>query len=96
MKQNIDCSRHTKDVAGVTDMKMLAEMIGNLHYETLTELLGRLAEKISLDGHKDEEKDRVKLSEQLYYVAGYLSKASIHSGWAWEISKPFMVGNEGK
>lgn len=85
-----DCSRHKKEVAGIADMKQLAEMVGDLHYESLTEFLCALAEKISMDGHKDEANYREKLAEQLYNVAGYLAKASIHSGWAWEICKPFM------
>lgn len=89
-----NCSQHTKEVAGISDMKELAEMIGDLHYETLSEFIGALAEKISYDGHKDETNGKTKLSEQLYYVAGYLAKASIHSSWAWQISKPFIQINE--
>lgn len=86
-----DCCRHKKEIAGTSDMKVLADMIGDLHYETLTELLGALAEKISMDGHKDESNGREKLAEQLYNVAGLISKAQIHCNWAWQISKPFMT-----
>jgi len=38
-----DCSQHKKEVAGILDMKVLAEMIGDLHYETLAEFLNSLA-----------------------------------------------------
>lgn len=85
-----DCSRHKKEVAGISDMKQLAEMVGDLHYESLTQFLGALAEKISMDGHKDEANYREKLAGQLSNVASCLAKASIHSRRAWEICKPFM------
>jgi hypothetical protein len=85
-----NCSQHKKEVAGISDMKELAEMIGDLHYESLAQFIGELANKISLDAHKDEGSGKEMLSEQLYTVAGYLAKASIHSEFAWQISKPFM------
>jgi hypothetical protein len=89
-----NCSQHKKEVAGISDMKELANLIGDLHYESLTELLGALAEKISMDGHKDEANGRMRLSQRLYTIAGYLCKASIHSSWAWKISEPYMQFKE--
>lgn len=85
-----DCSRHKKQVAGITDMKALAEMIGDLHYETMANLFNALAEKLFYDFHKDEAEGRIKLAacgRWLYYS---IHKASAGAERAWQISKPFM------
>lgn len=34
-----DCKNHKKEVAGISDMKVLAEAIGDLHYEALAEVV---------------------------------------------------------
>lgn len=85
-----DCSRHRKDVLGCADMKQLAEMIGDLHYETLAELMYRIAVKFKDDGNKDDASDRKKLATKLFYC--YNAAMVCHWGLkeAWEISKPFM------
>lgn len=85
-----DCSNHHKELFGQTDMKVVAEAIGNLHYETLALLLSELAVKISLDGWNDERKGRTDLAKNLFLVSGHLTKASIFTDWAYQISKPFM------
>lgn len=85
-----DCSRHKKEVAGITDMKLLAEMIGDLHYETLADLFKHLATKISLDSKKDKGEGKIDLSECLWQLSVFMAGAR---GWAedaWKISKPFM------
>ena len=85
-----DCSQHKKDLFGHSDMKEVAEAIGDLHYETLAELIDQLSKKISLDGLKDETHGRVELAANLFMVAGHLAKAHVFASWAYEISKPFM------
>jgi hypothetical protein len=85
-----DCSQHKKDVAGITDMKIVAEMIGDLHYETLSKLLGHLANKIEMDAWNDTKSGRANLGRALYDGAVYLKNARLFIGKAWEISKPFM------
>lgn len=85
-----DCSRHKKEVAGVTDMKQLAEMIGDLHYETLSDFLLELAEKIYKDGQNDFLNGRRMLSNRLFEAQYNIAKAHEFINQAWEISKPFM------
>lgn len=85
-----DCSKHTKEVAGISDMKVLAEMVGDLHYETLAVFLERLVDKLYLDATKDQSNGRYKLSCELNHAANCIYYAHINIESAWEISKPFM------
>jgi len=85
-----DCSKHKKDVAGITDMKVLAEMVGDLHYEALTDFMICLARKIDDDADVDFDAGRRKISAELYRVAFSIYDAKSAIQKAWEISKPFM------
>jgi len=89
-----DCSKHKKEVAGITDMKELAEMIGGLHYESLQNLLGYLSNNLYMDGLKDRGRKREKLGYALSDASDDLHKAAIHIQEAWQISKPFMTKNK--
>ena len=86
-----NCSQHQKEIAGITDMKVLAEMIGDLHYETLTELLEHLFLKIGSDGRKDLHAGRIKLGCKLLDAEVKLCMAFIEIKEAWNISKPYMT-----
>lgn len=88
--QQPDCGEHRRDVFGQNDMKALAEEIGNLHYETLAELLARLEGKIFKDSMKDKSGDRVKLYNSLFLASEHLQLASEYITKAWQISKPYM------
>lgn len=85
-----DCSQHKKEVAGISDMKVLAEMIGDLHYDSLFGLLENLYLKLESDANKDEGAGRSKLSSCLKNAASYLYLVSEEIREANEISKPFM------
>ncbi|MBS1915684.1 MAG: hypothetical protein JST87_05365 [Bacteroidetes bacterium] len=85
-----DCNKHKKEVAGVSDMKVLAEMIGDLHYEALSEFFEHLCDKITLDAAKDRANGRKKLADELDDAAAELLFASVAIEQAWNISKPFM------
>lgn len=85
-----DCSQHKRDIAGITDMKHLAEMIGDLHYETLSTLLNNLQQKLQSDAEKDFKAGRVKLSAELRNAGLKIDGAWWHIYNAWEISEPFM------
>ena len=85
-----DCKKHKKEVAGISDMKILAEMIGDLHYETLAELLAKLNQRIWEDSLKDRKEGRIKLAKELYRAASSLADAYNHIYDAWQISKPYM------
>ncbi len=86
-----NCSNHKKDVAGISDMKVLAEMIGDLHYETLTELLVELNIKLYRDSKRDCKIDRERLSHHLSEASFEMGKSAHHIYKAWQISKPFMT-----
>lgn len=45
-----DCSQHPKSLFGETDMKKVAEAIGDLHYKKLYALLKYLEVKLFIDG----------------------------------------------
>lgn len=85
-----DCSQHKRDIAGITDMQALGEMMGNLHYETLTELLRHLAIKINLDSVNDTNSGRKELGRNLYFASTHLELAFEWIENAWIVSKPFM------
>lgn len=89
-----NCSQHKKDLFGQTDMKVVAEAIGDLHYETLAELLLRLREKIGTDAKIDEEGNRTLLSKKLWLASGFLYQAYVNITIASAISKPFMKEKE--
>jgi hypothetical protein len=85
-----DCSKHKKDLFGETDMKKVAEAIGDLHYETLAVLLDQLSSKLYLDAAKDRADGRKMIAASLEYAASPIHEAHIFIEHAWQISKPFM------
>jgi putative IMPACT (imprinted ancient) family translation regulator len=86
-----DCSKHKKDIAGITDMKVLAEMIGDLHYETLAELFKELSKKFNQDSRKDWKNKRVQLSIRLKDASISTKSTFISINQLWQISEPFMI-----
>src|SRR5580765_1792808 len=90
--QMSNCSNHKKDVAGISDMKVLAEMIGDLHYGRLTELLYQLNAKLHNDGAKDMMAGRYHLAYALFEAADNCMEVKKAILKAWQISKPFMEG----
>lgn len=85
-----DCLTHKREVAGISNMTLLAEMIGNLHYQTLAELLFELQTKFHKDSMADLAKKRFKLAHQLRRASKWLYEASFDIENAWQISKPYM------
>lgn len=85
-----DCSTHRKDLNGLTDMKAVAESIGNLHYETLAELLLRLKEKLQDDSTKDKEGGRELLAKKLWLAAGGIYTGYVNITIASAVCKQFM------
>ena len=85
-----DCKNHKKEVAGISDMKVLAEAIGDLHYEALAELFGQLSAKIFKDAQKDDKAGRIALGSILYDLNYMLNACHNLANRAWTISKPFM------
>lgn len=85
-----NCSNHRKDLFGQTDMKVVAEAIGDLHYETLAKLLKEIGNKIFYDSRKDRENGRTKLASQLWQSSLHIGTASGYISEASKISEPFM------
>lgn len=90
------CETHKQDLFGEPDMKKVAEAIGDLHYKTLAELLGRLAVKILQDCYRDKLGGRTQLSYALDDAAENIKDAALHIEQAWIISKPFMTKKTNK
>lgn len=88
-----DCANHKKDLFGETDMKVVAEAIGDLHYETLFVLLRELSQKLKQDSRKDWSGNRVQLAGRLKAASTYIKNAYMAIAEAWQISKPFMKNN---
>jgi hypothetical protein len=86
----MDCSKHKKEVAGISDMKQLAEMIGDLHYETMCDFLSELRKKLHSDSRRDWKNRKVQLSNRLKTASLHIKAAYISINEAWQISKPFM------
>jgi hypothetical protein len=85
-----DCSKHKKEVGGISDMKVLAEAIGDLHYEALAEFLECLRDKIYADAGKDYDAGRYSLGGRLNHAAFFIGQAHLMIERAWKISEPFM------
>lgn len=84
-----DCSGHKKDLFGERDMKKVAEVIGDLHYEAMAELYNHLAEK-HLNDHLKNKKDHPDEAAALIWMHHAVNKASCGAERAWKISKPYM------
>ena len=89
-EEKSNCANHKRDIAGITDMKQLAEMIGDLHYETLSKLLHHLSDKLWKDHVKDANKGRINIAGELNDASMCIDEAYRFIEKAWQISKPFM------
>jgi len=88
---SMSCEKHKKFVEKYDgDLQGLATDIGDLHYESLSELLKHLKIKLNIDGNKDHQGGRKKLALALYRAAEAIEEAEKHISEAWRISKPFM------
>lgn len=82
---------HKSTVENYTgSMEALAEEIGNLKYDALAAFLALLANKIQYDGEKDKERNRIKLSNNLFQSAEKLKESKVFIDKAWKICEPFM------
>lgn len=86
----MSCENHKKEVAGISDMMVLAEMIGDLHYESLSKLMLELSGKFLRDSGKDFKDEKLLLAAQLAGAHNCLHQCYFNIYNAWQISKPFM------
>jgi len=68
----------------------LAEEIGDLRYDTLSDFLNLLADKIQKDGYKDENRGRVQLASQLHDCSKQLRVCKSSIDKAWKICESYM------
>lgn len=68
----------------------LVNDIGNLHYETLSELFLKLSKKLATDSEKDTNAGRSKLGLALSKASTRLEFVVEQIHEAWKISKPYM------
>lgn len=86
-----NCSNHRKDLFGQTDMRHVAEDIGNLHYNSLMNLLRYLSEKLQRDAWLDFKAGRKNLGSSLANASRSIEEAHRCIKSAWKISEPFMI-----
>ncbi len=85
-----NCSKHKKEVAGISDMKVLAEMIGDLHYGELYTLLFYLYKKLDADAERDNIDGKEKTADALQYLGMSIFESSLRAEKLWNIVKPYM------
>lgn len=85
-----NCADHKKDILGISDMKQLAELIGDLHYETMFNLFRELTWKFDRDGKKDLNSGKINLGCKLMDARLKAFTLSEEIRECWQISKPFM------
>lgn len=85
-----NCANHKKELFGQTDMKHLANDIGSLHYETLTQLLYHLSKKIDQDAEVDYKAGREKLAAALQYAGMSLFESALRMEKVFKVCEPFM------
>lgn len=87
----MDNQKHKKTVEKYNGtLQELAEDIGNLHYESLLELMKALSVKFNEDAIKDAKANRMKLSLVLMDAHIETERVAEAIESAWKISAPFM------
>ena len=93
MTHKPDCSNHPREVLGCSDMKVLAELVENLNYESQAEFV-RHYKEATLKRMETDARDRPKLAIELERAASSLHYVAINMESAYDISKPFMKPKE--
>ena len=78
----------------VNDADKLAEEIGDLRYDSLSEFLELLSNKIEKDGGKDRDRGRVKLADKLKAASDALRLSAGEINAAWQICEPYMFPSD--
>ncbi len=82
--------KHPTKISYEGSFEKLAEEIGDLRYDVLTNLIDLISKKIYRDAEKDGKRFRVKLAQSLFSACDSLDEARVHIETASKISKPFM------
>ena len=85
--------RREKHEVWIQDCKFtpeqLAEQMGNLYYDALSDYLCLLSRKILQDSQADRDRNRLKLANCLARASEDLANASKEINAAWKICAPF-------
>jgi len=88
-------SKHTTKVKGVNlDNNELAEKIGDLYYDSLSEFLIALSEKLNKDSLADRNRGRTQLASELQAGANQIAQAGRSIAEAWNICEPHVKQRE--
>lgn len=83
--------KHTDKVKGLEfDNHELANRIGDLYYDSLSDFLMALSEKLHRDGLADHNRGRMKLANELGASAEHIAEAAKHITVAWDICEPYV------
>ena len=83
--------KHTTEPQGIAlTHAEIAQRMGDLYYDSLADFLNELSQKIKNDADADNQRNRLKLSQELYSSADLLANAAVHIQKAWGICEPFM------
>ena len=70
--------------------RRLAKRLGNLRYDSLSRVIGDLAEDLNEQAVADKRKDRPQLAGRLEETVKHLQQAQLSLEEAWRICKPYM------
>lgn len=90
MYHRLTCNDHPVDVFGRTDMRFVAEAIGDLYYRSLSDLFQHLSKKLRSDGQLDEADGRSILANCLFLASNAIYTAYVRTEEAWAVSSPYM------
>ncbi len=72
------------------DPKLVANVVANTSYDSLTEFVTRLYEQISSDSVRDRESGKKCLAGNLNSAAIYLKEARDYLAGAWKVCEKYM------
>jgi len=83
--------KHTQKIKSIDiSNKELANEIGDLYYDSLSNFLKELSIKLKSDANADYNRGRKKLAKSLYEASNYINLASKEIDTAWDICKPYV------
>ena len=86
-----DKPKHTNTITKYNGtLEELAENIGDLYYDSLSEFLQLLSQKIEKDSLKDRERERIKLANFLKEASENIKNSASNISDAWDICEPYI------
>lgn len=72
------------------NLEELANELGDLRYDALSEFLDFLSEKLEKDSQADQQRNRLQLANHLKNASISIKESSDSIKKAWKICEPFM------